>query len=61
MDRTISLFWGVRKPTGKDEFGKVPYICEVCKKEEATILTSKGKFCEECHKNLKNLNLSLFV
>lgn len=48
---------GVRKPTGEDEFGKVPYICEECKKAQATVYSSKRKLCKECDgKSLKKSN-----
>lgn len=48
---------GVREPTGEDEFGKVPYICEGCKKAQATVYSPKGELCKECdRKSLKKSN-----
>jgi hypothetical protein len=44
---------GLREPNGKDEFGIVPYVCEKCKREEATVFSSKGHFCSKCSENGK--------
>jgi hypothetical protein len=45
---------GLREPDGKDEFGDVPYICEKCKREHATISpASGGWFCEKCDEDIK--------
>ena len=37
-----------REPNGMDKLGIVPYICPICKKEQATIFTSGGEFCHNC-------------
>ncbi|WXG46487.1 MAG: hypothetical protein WED05_07500 [Candidatus Atabeyarchaeum deiterrae] len=43
---------GLREPNGKDEFGIVPYICERCGKEAATIISSKRHLCAKCDNTL---------
>lgn len=43
---------GLREPNGKDEFGNVPYICERCKKEHATVYSSRGNLCKKCDDEL---------
>jgi ribosomal protein L37AE/L43A len=39
-------------PDGIDEYGKVPYICENCKQEEATNFSTYGNFCEKCDRKI---------
>lgn len=44
---------GLREPNGKDEFGTVPYICERCKRESATVLSSRGNVCGKCDEEIR--------
>ena len=43
---------GKIEPTGTDEFGKVPYICPICKAKQATVFKREGNFCKECDPDL---------
>jgi len=56
--RYIKYLEGVRngtmKPTGKDEFGDVPYICDKCKARSSTVYSSRGHLCGKCDENEKN-------
>lgn len=47
---------GIRKPTGMDEYGIVPHICEHCKKEDATVYSNRGHLCRACDKNIREDN-----
>lgn len=57
FNRMIKYLESIRnktqKPTGKDEYGIVPYICPICKERQATVWKGNKEGCNICDKNGK--------